>query len=126
MSSVCCPSAVFLFLGPCLQFLSRAYMTHSTENFVIEKSTNKTYFYFLCHPICRRLQREGVICTVIERFLLPDLVRVAQLRASGNSSYWYIVNVLKNTFTQTGGQYSGTFVPSLCVPKTNLSQLSLS
>ncbi len=48
MSTVCCPSAdIFLFfLGPCLQFLSRAYMTHSTENFVIKKVLIKLIFTF--------------------------------------------------------------------------------
>ncbi len=38
---------------------------------------------------------EGMIWTVTEWSVPPDLVRVAQLRVFGNSSCWYIVNVYK-------------------------------
>ncbi len=37
---------------------------------------------------------EGVICTVIDRSIPRDLVGVAQLGDSGNSSCWNIVNEL--------------------------------
>ncbi len=39
---------------------------------------------------------EGVICTVVERSVQP----VAQLRVSGNSSCWYMENVLKHCHRQ--------------------------
>ncbi len=45
--------------------------------------------------------REGLIYTVMERFIPPDFVWVAQLRVSDNSSYWYIVNV-HNTLPPAG------------------------
>jgi hypothetical protein len=39
--------------------------------------------------------REGLICTVMEMTMPPDLTRVAQPRFFGNSSNWYIVNIHK-------------------------------
>jgi hypothetical protein len=36
---------------------------------------------------------EGLICTVMDRSVPPDLVGVSQLQASGNFSYRYIVSV---------------------------------
>jgi hypothetical protein len=43
---------------------------------------------------------EGLIFTVMERSILPDLVGVAKLRVSGNSRCWYIVNVYKHCYGQ--------------------------
>jgi hypothetical protein len=54
---------------------------------------------------------EGLICTVTERSILPDLIRVALLRVFGNSSYWYIVNVHK-ILSPAG---ANTLVDSCCL-----------